>query len=647
MEQVRDRTARSRRWQRSLAAFAVAGLLAASGAGCAQIPTESNVAAGQGEAGADDTVSIIAAGPVSGASPDAIVRGFLLAAQAGPTATTPFAVAKEYLTSDAAGRWRPGDWVTILTDTPTLAVTDAPPVEDGANAEALADVPAEDLAHVLASGIAVASLNDHGVYNELPEPTEFEVPFTLRRVDGEWRIDQLDYGLVLPEQVFSSAFRQTRLYYASPDGRFWVPDVRWFPRQTWQTNAVQELFAGPPSWLEHSVRTGVPDGVTMTLDTVTQGNGNTVQVRVSEQVSEASEADRGLLVAQLKATLADDGGQPDVVLIDSAGPVPTPEIQQPRLARTNGSALAVSDDELFRVAGSELRPLRPTVSLFGLEPTALALGPGRDGIVVVRDGGTRLIRIDRAGRNGDENELYDATELDTSAEGAAEPTSPQATEPIPLVPPSVDEPDEIIPSDLLFEGVNVIAPSVDPYGFVWSGEMEGQISVVQAPGMDEYVTAPWLAGREINSLRVAPDGVRVAIVSTQLDEEGESTQDSMIAVAGIRRDGQGAPFALDEPKVVGSSLRDATDAVWQDDATLAVIASDGGDPAVFLVGVGGLDSPGGLPRPVPGVDNPLALTASVGTGSMLAIDPDFMLHQRQSTMWPTVGQPVALVAYPG
>jgi hypothetical protein len=373
------------------------------------------------------------------------------------------------------------------------------------------------------------------------------------------------------------------------------------------------------------------------------------------------------LAAQLQATLADESGLPDIELIDQNGPVTVPDVQQPRLARTNGSALAIMDDELFRAAGNELRPLRPAVSTYGLDPTALAVASGRDGLVVVRDGHTRLVRLERqsaedaapetASADGVENDFPAVPPLTptpglTALEPPATPLGPEAE---PVEPAEVNGSAEvnvsgIAEADVLLEGTDLIAPSIDMYSVIWSGETAGPIVVIIESGGEYEVSAPWLAGRAIDSLRVAPDGVRVAVISTELDVDGEPVGESAIHVAGIRRDAQHVPLSLDQPKQVGGSLREVSSAVWQDDATLAVIAraNSGGEPAIFWVGVGGLDAPGGLPQAVPGISSPIALTASVGTGNMLVIDPESILHLRQSSsLWPSVGQPVTLVAYPG
>jgi hypothetical protein len=124
--------------------------------------------------------------------------------------------------------------------------------------------------------------------------------------------------------------------------------------------------------------------------------------------------------------------------------------------------------------------------------------------------------------------------------------------------------------------------------------------------------------------------------------------DAEVSVAAVLRDGQGVPISLTAPVEVGASLRNVQDAVWQSDNTLAVVAGDAPEPRIYWVGVGGLDGTGGLPQQVPGRVAPRGLTASVGTGNILAIDPEQVLHLRQSSaLWPVVGSKVDLVAYPG
>jgi hypothetical protein len=574
-------TARRRPRARAALAALLAVVLAAL-AGCASIPTSGEVQDGGADVPRTGEIGFIAAGPNVDDTPDEIVRGFLSATQAGPTTAQPFNVAREFLTSGASQAWEPYSRVLVLDGYPTLSTDE---VETDAST-----------ATVRAKVTVVASVDERGVYTEEPRPSPNELTFELGRSGGQWRITGLDDGLLFSTAVFSQAYHLTRLYYPTPDLRQLVPDVRWFPRTTWRTNAVQEILAGPPEWLAGSVVSVVPEGTALAIEAVTVADDGTVAVNLTEQVDDAAPDDLALFAAQLEATLVTGQGEGrTVTLADRTGPLAVPEAAGPTLPRTEGDALALVDGQLRRVEGRELVPADEGVSLAGLDVTALASGPAHEP-VVVRDGADRVVRLD-----------------------------PDGTQ------------------DTLLQGTDLLAPSVDRYGAVWSGVRGGALQVVVASGQAYPVSAAWLEDVTVTSVRVSPEGSRVALVTTGPDG-------TAVRVAGILRDAAGVPTGLSDPVPVGASVQGVTLAQWQDEATLALLGQDsGGERTVFLAGVGGLaGTGGGLSRSVPGVTTPTWVTAAVGSTSMLALDAESVLHIRQSSaLWPAVASGVGLVAFPG
>ncbi|MDR2722528.1 MAG: LpqB family beta-propeller domain-containing protein [Cellulomonadaceae bacterium] len=565
-------------------------------AGCATMPLSGPVHVGGEDVVTDDSVGIIAQGPQNDATPEEIVRGFMLAAQAGPTSVQPFAVAQEYLTASTGRTWRPYARVLLVDGGYTISVQ-----------------PGVGEATVTASGQVIAALDERGAFAAKPAPASTTLTFRLISVGGQWRIDQLDDGLIIPAEVFTSAYHRTRLYFPTVDGQAWVPDVRWFPQQTWRTNAVAELLAGPPSWLVGVARTAAPSGARLAMESVTIGPDDTYQVILTEEVAAASGSDRAMLAAQIEATLnAGQGQARDVTLTIPEGPLPVPEAWVPPSIRAQGAAIALRDGGVWMVSGRELVPFDVNVTLTGLNPTALAVGYGDNPLLVVRDGEDQIVRLSDG-------------EVLLSADGGA-----------------------------------VIPPSVDRFGVVWSGTADGGVNVVLRSGGKYAVSAPWLDGRTLMGVRISPEGARAAVVSG--GDDGVS-----IHVAGVVRGAGGVPTALGAPMAVGISLHGVTQAVWQDDTVLAAIADVGSSSdegpsgaqavegndlgvnrGVFLVGIGGLESPGGMPRHLAGVVDPTAVTASVGSANTLALDARGLLHLRQSVaLWPVVGQHVDLVAYPG
>ncbi|MFE5310169.1 LpqB family beta-propeller domain-containing protein [Isoptericola sp. NPDC056605] len=546
---------------------------------CARIPTNGPVRDGDTELENISEIGYIASGPAAGASPDQVVQGFLSVAQLGPTSSSSFAVAQEYVTDEAWEGWDRYARVLVLEEDPELD---------------LADVPADATETTVDATVrVVATLDDRGMYTEEARTNEFVVSFGLSRgAGGEWRISQLEDGLMLPAAFFGQAFHPTTLYFPTPDLAWWVPDMRWFPRQTWRTDATSEILAGPPEWLQDSTTTVIPEGTSLAIDAVTVTDDGTIDVSLTSTISQASADQRALATAQLQASLAEGEGR-TVVLSDQNTPLTTRAADSISTPRTSGEALAVSDGTLVRVVGRELREPDEPVALDGLDPTALAAGPG-DEPVVVRDGTERIVRV-----TGD------------------------------------DAP------DVLLSGAKLAPPSVDRFSAVWSAQ-GADLLVAMPSGAVRTLDVDWLSSRTIRSVHVSPEGARVAIVSS-----GPSGR--LVHVAGVVRDAENVPTGLSAPVQVGASVRQVTQAVWQDEAALALIGQEAdGDDAVFLTGVGGLSGQGGLSRAQPGVPEPRSVTASVGTGAMLAIDSGGTLYSRQSSaLWSMVSDDVDLVAYPG
>ncbi len=569
-----------RRARTAVAAAFAAALLA----GCASIPVTGDVQRGRDEVPRGPDVGQIPRGPAEDAEPDAIVNGFLLAAQAGPTLPAGLDVAREFLTRMAAEAWSPENCVLVTDGLPAL-------VQDAA-AEAATEPP-EDRTTVHARTRAVASLDERGAFSE-EMAAPHELTFELEREAGQWRIAQLDDCVIVPSPTFGATFHVTTLYFPTPDLTSWVPDVRWFPQSTWRTNAVQALLAGPPDYLLGAASLILPEGTRLTRP-VTEGVGGALEVDFSDQINEVPAETLGLFAAQVRATLADGRAEPEVTLIDADGPVVPPDVETPQFPRTPGKAFVLQEGTLKNLVGRTLEPSEVSVDLTGLDPQQIAVS--QDGtVVVVRDGLGRLVRVT----------------------------------------------DEDRPT--LLSGTMLVPPSIDRTGAVWSADVGGPIVVVPPSADPKALDVPWLEGREIVSVRVSPEGARVAVVSQ--GDDGTSVQ-----VAGIRRDADGVPTTLAAPTTVGASVRDVEQAVWQEEAVLALLGHDEtGAAAVYFAGVGGLStSTDGTPRRVSGITEPRWLSASVGTGDvLLAIDEEGQLWARQSTaVWALVGAAVQLAAFAG
>jgi hypothetical protein len=569
------------------ASVVVAALLAGLLTGCTTIPTTGSPQPGNDLIDNDGDIGFFAPEPSPGAGPDDIVSGFLQALQTGPTSESPFADARQYLVPQTAEQWQPGEEVHITSGEPVVSLDGTLPT-DATSAD------------VTVTYTVVASVDQHGIYAEESTATQRTAAYRLDKVDGQWRIATLPNGTIVPSALFSQNFHVTTLYFPSLDQSTWLPDVRWFPERTWRTNAVEELLAGPASYLSRSVSQVLPTGTSLALSAVVPAEDGSIRVLLSGQIDAVSERARGIFLSQVRESLAQ--GQPEftVTLANPANDIISARYVQLDMPRTDGDAMVLLGGLLWTVDDRTLVRAELPLSLAGLTPTAMAFRPAaafnEPADVIVRDGPARLVRL------------------------------------------TDGEPEEIVPPN-----TPLLAPSLDPFGTVWTGALSGPLLVIPPGGAASPLEPAWLVGRSVTSVRVSPEGMRVALVSA-------GPGGPLVQVAGIVRDARGIPTALSAPVTVGASVAGVTDAVWQDVTTLALRAQDdGAGSVIFLAGIGGrAESQDGLPLRVTGVVNPVSVSAAVGSGEILALDPEGVLHLRLATAsWTEVGSLIDLAVVPG
>ena len=71
-----------------------------------------------------------------------------------------------------------------------------------------------------------ARLDQDGSY--VPGEAAFHHNFSLKKVNGEWRIDNPPQGLVLESTTFDSAYRAYKVYFLNSTRTKVVPDIRWY-----------------------------------------------------------------------------------------------------------------------------------------------------------------------------------------------------------------------------------------------------------------------------------------------------------------------------------------------------------------------------------------------------------------------------------
>ena len=351
--------------------------------------------------------------------------------------------------------------------------------------------------------------------------------------DDEWRISSAPDGLILLTDDFERQFRSAAVYFLSADHTYLVPDTRWFPAKNLPTSVMDALLAGPSEWLRDAVDSAVPSGVQLKYEAVTTTADGEAQVSLGPSPA-ITKSDRALLLAQIDASLSVLPGVFSVhvdsngVALDGAATLHggPADVGEPQVLTF------LSDGRLAQLDGTAVSTVRGVGSLEGLGASDPAVGT--DGTRVLLSHGTSLVTVPTASA----------------------------------------------PAQVLLTRSRLVVPSVDRSGWAWTSDGT-DVLAARAGASAVAVRADWLVGRTVRSLRVAVDGARVAIVS-------DGPDGVHVDVAGVTRDDHGAPRQIGAPLRVGTSLTDATQVTWVDEATLGVLGKTSGTATVVsLVPVSG------------------------------------------------------------
>jgi hypothetical protein len=237
--------------------------------------------------------------PGNGWSPEGIVNGFL-------TASASFAnrqqVAREYLTPKASREWNPSWSATVYSNGPTVTQT---------------AFPAKDQATVTVSGNVQANLSGYGSYAVPQAKAQGVAPtFDLVKLNGQWRISSAPQELLLTSDVFKDDYQLKNLYFFDPNSKFLVPDPVYVPLQATPSDLmnglVHDLIAPPPDWLSRgATKTAFPPGTTALGDVTLAGL--TATVNLGGAIAKASAPVMEQVSSQLYWTLVGSGqGAPPV-----------------------------------------------------------------------------------------------------------------------------------------------------------------------------------------------------------------------------------------------------------------------------------------------------------------------------------------------
>jgi len=388
----------------------------------------------------------------------------------------------------------------------------------------------------------------------------------------EWRIETLADGILLGGQDFGNVFRDVPLYFPDPTGQALVPDVRWFPvagttstptRTPTPTRGsgslrvaaliVAALLAGPAPWLREAVVTGAPAGTRLGDFGPVQIRDKTATIDLTRPARAADSYRLDLLRSQLRQTLQELDrltswqvrqvdltveGVPLVAPTPTAIPTPTPGgpdagvplVPAAQPYPPSGELIALDDQG--RLGSLDIGGIAPVTPLPGL--AALTVPGAQWPAAAVRSQASYAVLA--KGR----------TELLWAAPGIRRAA-------VRLLPrPRGPNLGRLTP------------PSIDRQGFVWSTPTDCDGTVLATTATQEAdaeasrpVSAPWLRGAELISLRISSEGSRALVLSRR----GAATT---LHVSAVVRQADGTPVRLADGQVLLPDVIEAEDVVWAD-----------------------------------------------------------------------------------
>lgn len=418
------------------------------------------------------------------------------------------------------------------------------------------------------------------------ETGEISLPFTLaQQSDGQWRITQAPDGIVLDRIRFGVVYGGYALQFWDPTWTYLVPDIRWFPRLYAPTNVAEALVDGGPSpWLAGSVLTSFTDGARLAQQTVP----------LRSQVAEVSlqEGARGLdrnvldrMQTQLGASLDSVAGIVAVdMLVDDQ--LLVADTLTPQRTSIDPSPLVLTDDAFGFVSGTDVQEIVGLSDAL-LESDAVDIEVNAERTTAaVRDANGAVLAV-----GSDDSRVR----LDTRP--------------------------------------GLVAPSIDPLGYVWSVPSASPADVLAygPDGVPIAIADAWPGAAQVLSQRVSRDGTRLAAVV-------RAGTGFALWVAGIVRDRDGVPTGLGERNVLAELPGTGTALTWLDASTLAVVTDDEGVPYLYTQEVGGF---GTILRAPEGVTT---VAGSTQSGGIRLLDASGELYGQRGANWQHLASGIRVLA---
>jgi hypothetical protein len=497
------------------------------------------------------------ASPVDGATETEILSGFI---SAGTAPQNDYSIAREFLDESIRATWNPNQELLIQRTTPKITLTDT--------GTALVEVQ------------VTARIDANGKYESLPAGSTRVLEYGFTEQAGQVRIISAPDVTMVIRPVFDVVFRSYSIFFLDKSKKNLVPELRWFPATpATGTKLVKALLAGPSSWLEPAVISAIPTGTVLSTDAVTVQD-EIALVDLSARALVAGLSERSLMKAQLVATLSQLPTITEVSISIERSAQDIPDSQVEPVAATSGTLLAVGENGLEALSGSNPDSFANGLSFFS----------------------SRTVSKLAASKAGDK--LAALTESGVSETGLAAPGS------------SV----EVVDPRSSLAGLEY-----DSLSYLWLAA-GSQVSVNSLP-----IQAPWLAGQSIVDFSLSPEGSRVALVVTR----GGSNQ---VLVAPVVRDAKGVPIQLAAPIAIGSEIDNPVRLSWFDRVTVAIVNDEPELSSIALVSIGGTT------RLIQGVAGVSSLVALGDGTNIYALKDSGELVVYRGSFWNSIQTSISAIA---
>jgi hypothetical protein len=529
------------RW-RGVAAAVVAALLLSA---CATVPDSGPVQAGKVAATTSGQgqgyLQLIPMLPKASWTPKQVVLGFLTASASFANG---HAVARAYLDPGVREKWKPGWAVTVVRGALKVRQHTINPRQAG--------IP-NQMASVKATGEKLATLTDNGQYIVTTGSNTYK--FKLSKIAGRWVIENPPPRLLLTELAFKQVYAPRNLYYVASPAHALVPDPVFAPLQATSANLAYELVTAllqkPRGLLAGGVSTRFPSGTKLLRVAVNDG---TAVIDLGGSAARAPQAWLSDMTSQLVWTLAGaPSGQSAIQSVQlqiNGHPRRTASLTGGQVHQ-NPPGLSVPeagpDTPLYWVnAGGAVQKLTPPDSAVHSVP-----GEAGEGRVHLN---TIAVSYDEkyvAGVSPSRKVVYYG-----SIQRGARLTRWRV------------------------QGAGVTSLSWDRRDELWVSS-PGRVWILRAGGQP---VAPGLGGAVVSQLRVAPDGVRVAMIV-----QGPGPHGSHLELRAINRSSDGSPY-LPQSVSIGTNVPDPTQLTWYDANNLIVLSGPPTHPQLYEVPVNGSSS---------------------------------------------------------